>query len=67
MDTTVSLFVGDILIVCCRCRHILICLFLFYDTDTATRKERADFLQEIDMMKKISEGYNAHIVNMVTL
>ena len=34
-------------------------------TDTASRKERADFLQEIEMMKKISEGYNNHIVNMV--
>ena len=33
--------------------------------DTATRKERSDFLTEIEMMKKISEGYNNHIVNLV--
>jgi len=33
--------------------------------DTASRKERSDFLLEIDMMKKISEGYCANIVNMV--
>ena len=34
-------------------------------TDTASRKERNDFLLEIDMMKKISEGCCANIVNMV--
>ena len=28
-------------------------------------KDKADFLAEINMMKKIAEGYNAHIVNMV--
>ena len=28
-------------------------------------KEKADFLAEINMMKKIAEGYNTHIVNMV--
>lgn len=32
---------------------------------TASGKEKADFLSEIDMMKKIAEGYNPHIVNMV--
>jgi len=32
---------------------------------TASGKEKADFLAEIDMMKKIAEGYNPHIVNMV--
>ena len=30
-----------------------------------TGNERRDFLAEIDMMKKIAEGYNPHIVNMV--
>ena len=34
-------------------------------TATSAGKEKADFLAEIDMMKKIAEGYNAHIVNMV--
>ena len=37
--------------------------FLF--VATASGKEKADFLSEIDMMKKIAEGYNPHIVNMV--
>ena len=32
---------------------------------TSAGKEKADFLAEIDMMKKIAEGYNTHIVNMV--
>ena len=39
--------------------------FFFVAVDTATRKERSDFLTEIEMMKKISEGYNNHIVNLV--
>ncbi len=34
-------------------------------TATASGKEKADFLSEIDMMKKIAEGNNPHIVNMV--
>ena len=38
------------------------CLFFLV---TSAGKEKADFLAEIDMMKKIAEGYNAHIVNMV--
>ena len=33
--------------------------------ETASNKERKDFWTEIDMMKKISEGYCNHIVNMV--
>ena len=37
----------------------------FAHTATASGKEKADFLSEIDMMKKIAEGYNPHIVNMV--
>ena len=32
---------------------------------SASLQEKYDFLAEIDMMKKIAEGYNAHIVNMV--
>ena len=31
----------------------------------STGKEKSDFLAEIDMMKKIAEGYSPHIVNMV--
>ena len=31
----------------------------------STEKDKGDFLAEIDMMKKIAEGYNTHIVNMV--
>ena len=34
-------------------------------TETASNKERKDFWVEIDMMKKISEGYCNNIVNMV--
>ena len=34
-------------------------------SDSSVGKEKADFLAEIDMMKKISEGNNCHIVNMV--
>ncbi len=33
--------------------------------DTASRKERKDFLDEIETMKKISNGFNPHVVNMV--
>ena len=32
---------------------------------TATGRERSDFLSEIEMMKKIAEGNNRHIVNMI--
>ena len=50
-----------------NCRDILYYNLhsLFVAIDTATRKERSDFLTEIEMMKKISEGYNNHIVNLV--
>ena len=34
-------------------------------SESSAGKEKADFLAEIDMMKKIAEGYNTHIVNMV--
>ncbi len=33
--------------------------------DTASRKERKDFLDEIETMKKISNSFNPNIVNMV--
>ena len=36
-----------------------------YILGSSAGKEKADFLAEIDMMKKIAEGYNTHIVNMV--
>ena len=32
---------------------------------SAKGSERRDFLQEIDMMKKVSEGQNPHVVSMV--
>ena len=32
---------------------------------SATGNERCDFLQEIELMKKISEGNNPHVVNMI--
>ena len=38
---------------------------LLFPSDTASNKERKDFWMEIDMMKKISEGYCKHVVNMV--
>ena len=34
-------------------------------SDSSTGNEKSEFLAEIEMMKKIAEGYNAHIVNMV--
>lgn len=46
-----------------NCRDMIHSLFVAIDT--ATRKERSDFLTEIEMMKKISDGYNNHIVNLV--
>ena len=44
--------------------HVSACVYLLH-TDTASRKERKDFLDEIETMKKISDGFNPHIVNMV--
>jgi serine/threonine protein kinase len=32
---------------------------------SATGSERSDFLKEIELMKKISEGSNPHVVNMI--
>ena len=44
-------------------------MFLHFDlcvyTASATGRERSDFLGEIEMMKKIAEGMNPHVVNMV--
>ena len=34
-------------------------------TGSAKGNERRDFLQEIEMMKKVSEGQNPHVVSMV--
>ena len=36
----------------------------FY-VDTAKGSERKDFLSEIEMMKKISEGHSPHVVAML--
>ena len=33
--------------------------------DGATGSEKKDFLAEIEMMKKISEGHNPHVVAML--
>ena len=34
-------------------------------TDTAQGSERQDFLSEIEMMKKVSEGNSPHVVAML--
>ena len=34
-------------------------------TGSAKGSERRDFLQEIEIMKKVSEGQNPHVVSMV--
>lgn len=38
--------------------------FICY-TDTAEGSERQDFLSEMEMMKKVSEGHNPHVVAML--
>ena len=38
---------------------------VFLALGSAKGSERRDFLQEIDMMKKVSEGQNPHVVSMV--
>ncbi len=40
------------------------CPLLVYSA-VANRNEKAEFLNEIDMMKKIAKGNNPHIVNLV--
>ena len=40
-------------------------MIFVFPPETASNKERKDFWMEIDMMKKISEGYCNNIVNMV--
>ena len=37
----------------------------FSSLASATGSERRDFLNEIELMKKISQGHNSHVVNMV--
>lgn len=37
----------------------------FSSLASATGTERRDFLNEIELMKKISQGNNSHVVNMV--
>ena len=34
-------------------------------TASATGSERTDFLQEIDLMKKIAEGNNPHVITFI--
>ena len=34
-------------------------------SDNATGAEKRDFVLEIDLMKKITEGGNSHVVNML--
>ena len=36
-----------------------------HSPDTASNKEKSDFWIEIDMMKKISSGFCANVVNMI--
>ena len=38
---------------------------IFRAIASASRKEKADFFTEIETMKKITEGNNPHIVNMI--
>ena len=40
-------------------------LFVAFYSASARGNERRDFLEEIEMMKKVSEGQNPHIVSMV--
>ena len=44
---------------------ILLSLFLCSCQGSSSGVERKDFLNEIDIMKKISEGNNPHVVNLV--
>ena len=37
----------------------------YFFPDSARGSERQDFLSEIDMMKKVSEGQNPHVVAML--
>ncbi len=34
-------------------------------SDTTKGSERRDFISEMDMMKKVSEGHNPHVVSML--
>lgn len=44
----------------------LVCyLTVLYSTVNASGAEKEDFLQEIKLMKKVSDGGNPYIVNMV--
>ena len=38
---------------------------LFGHSESAKGSERRDFLQEIEMMKKVTEGQNPHVVSML--
>ena len=40
-------------------------MLLHVSADTARGSERQDFLSEIDMMKKVSEGHSPHVVGML--
>ena len=40
-------------------------MLFFFLSASAKGSERRDFLQEIEMMKKVSEGQNPHVVAMV--
>ena len=45
----------------------LVCVAYYgsFHTDGASGIERVDFIKEIELMKKIAEGNNPHVVNMV--
>jgi len=43
-----------------KCVH-----YFIINKDTAKGSERHDFLSEIEMMKKVSEGQNSHVVSML--
>ena len=39
--------------------------FVLYYVEYAIGSERQDFVSEIEMMKKVSEGHNPHVVSML--
>ncbi len=47
--------------------NLCLCCVTFFLTltDTARGSERQDFLSEIELMKKVSEGHSPHVVGML--
>ena len=52
----------------CVCVHVYVCVCVCVCvccTASSKGSERQDFLSEIEMMKKVSEGHNPHVVAML--